>query len=316
MGSLRKIFHRLVRAGILELAILRYLRVSFVTREAKHEEQRVTAASSRTGVQTLNPAGLREELGKPDADTLFILGSGASVNSLTESHFDTIADQISVGVNAWVLHSFVPDFYSYEPVSERHYDQFRTLTFMSRADILDRKPHIVFLKPRNAVEEEQLCMIPRDLAPLTHLYGRFQPFTRRLSNLAGDLDTTLKRLTPASPVVPDSGASVVRLVSLGLLMRFKKIVLVGVDLFGSNYFWEDDPSHLTRNGVTSWEGGQKPGLHETMSPQNRAFVALDMFGALGSVSRQRGIQLLVASTQSLLTTRLDGYSFPDGQRKH
>ena len=231
------------------------------------------------------------------------------MNDLSASDFAKISSQVSVGVNAWVLHNFVPDFYAYEPVADSSLDQFQTLRLMSRSDVIARKPHLVFLKPRDAVEKQQLDMIPRELISRTHLYGRFQPYTRSLANLEGDLTKSREKHRSASSVMLDSGASIVRLTWLGVVMGFREIVLVGVDLYGSDYFWETDVSHLLRNGLTSWNGGQKPGLHETMNQHNRAFRVYDMLVALASVFRKEGVRLSVASERSLLVPSLEQYRF-------
>ena len=51
-------------------------------------------------------------------DTLFILGSGASINELTQEQWGFIKQHDSVGFNNWVVHKFVPDFYMFEAVAD------------------------------------------------------------------------------------------------------------------------------------------------------------------------------------------------------
>jgi len=45
------------------------------------------------------------------SDTLFILGSGPSINLITESEWAHIREHDSVGFNWWMAHDFVPSFY-------------------------------------------------------------------------------------------------------------------------------------------------------------------------------------------------------------
>ena len=58
-----------------------------------------------------------------ESETLAILGSGASINELTDSDFDFIDSIDSLALNWWgAYHNFVPDFYSIElspPVLEK-----------------------------------------------------------------------------------------------------------------------------------------------------------------------------------------------------
>jgi hypothetical protein len=82
----------------------------------------------RLNASILEPLELRSRIGKPHADTLFILGSGASVEDLGPEYFREINSQVSVGINAWPLHHFVPDLYAFEPVPEGDSDHYRTMS--------------------------------------------------------------------------------------------------------------------------------------------------------------------------------------------
>src|SRR5262249_36622754 len=48
------------------------------------------------------------------SETLFILGSGPSINQISEERWRFIASHDSVGVNMWLYHRFVPTFYVVE----------------------------------------------------------------------------------------------------------------------------------------------------------------------------------------------------------
>ena len=47
---------------------------------------------------------------KRKSDTLFVLGSGASIHDLNETEWAAIAAADSVGFNNWSLHPFIPTF--------------------------------------------------------------------------------------------------------------------------------------------------------------------------------------------------------------
>ena len=50
-----------------------------------------------------------------DNSTVFILGSGSSVKGLSKDRFDYIASNgVSIGINFWFLHEFIPDYYTVE----------------------------------------------------------------------------------------------------------------------------------------------------------------------------------------------------------
>jgi len=289
---------------------LTFIRFWATLRDVNRENRFVLRKAMELGVGVLDYRSLRTSVGKPDADTFFILGSGASVEDLAPSDFETIRSQVSVGINAWPLHHFVPDIYTYEPVPVDDGSHYKTMSMLNRPDIIEASPRILFLKPRDDVEALQLRQIPAPLIDGTFLYGRFQPFTRSTKNLAYDLDIVLDRLERNNdPVLPDSGASIIRMACLGILMGFRHIVFVGVDLNNTDYFWERNPAHLLEAGIEKFDHGQKSETHETMSRMTRPFVVTEMVAAINTRCSRKGIGLSVASEHSLLRQILPFYGF-------
>ena len=281
-------------------------------RDATRENKFVREIANKLSASILKPTELRSQIRKPHADTLFILGSGASVEDLDPENFREINSQVSVGINAWPLHHFVPDFYAFEPVPEDDSDHYRTMSLLARPDILAKQPHVLFLKPRTQIEVDQFFQIPVKLRSRTLLYGRFQPSTRALRNLSSDLGRLIGKLEATNfPVVPDSGASIVRMAALGILMGFKRIVFVGVDLNNTHYFWERNPAHLARNGIEGFSSGQTRDTHETMERIKRPFIVTEMIQALATPGKARGTEILVASKNSELATIVGVYRFEE-----
>lgn len=143
------------------------------------------------------------------------------------------------------------------------------------------------------------------------MYGLVAPATRKKRNLNGDLVEFFRRpgRAPASAILLDSGASIVRLASLGLVLGYKKIVFVGVDLNHSRYFWEENPLYLKKLGLASFASSQVRGVHETMIPVGRPFIVADMLFYLAQAARQLfEAQFFVASESSALSKFLPVFS--------
>ena len=262
------------------------------------------------GAQTLDVARLRTDVGKPDASTLYILGSGSSVEKLSTLDFKHIGGQCSIGINAWPLHDFVPDAFAFEPVPRRDSDHFHTMSLLAREDIVRKQPLVLFLKPRDQVEIEQFFQVPLELRGRVRMYGRVQPLTRRLRNLGVDLRLLFAHLRRSvHPIAIDSGASILRLCYIGMLAGFARIVFVGVDLNTTQYFWEKNPTYLEKRGLEKFSSGQVGGVHETLNPDNRPFVVTDMVGALSGIAGDRGIELSVASETSELAGTIKVHRF-------
>ena len=46
------------------------------------------------------------------SDTLFILGSGGSIATCSDKQWETIGKHDSIGFNFWLLHEFVPTYFT------------------------------------------------------------------------------------------------------------------------------------------------------------------------------------------------------------
>lgn len=282
------------------------LRQLIMSRDAKKERAFVGTQAGRAGVKSLSLDDASLFIGpSPGADTLFILGSGASIEELSPKNFAEIALQRSIGINNWAVHSFVPDSFSFESVPHvgDGRDLPRALQLLDRRDILEKQPFILVLRPATPEGLAHLSYTPRDLTSKIRLYGRVTPATRLERNLEGDIESFFRHVAPRqSGVIIDSGASVVRLVALGILLGFRRIVLAGVDLNGSPYFWEKNPAYLEGFSGPLPANNQPHGLHETTTTGKRPFSVVTMLKALSDYFRsEHGGQLLVSSKNSMLS---------------
>ena len=292
-------YHARLR-NVLEAPFFSPARRYLMWREALREDRFVKKVANSCGAKTFDFDRMGGRLTGKGQRVFYVLGSGSSIEELSPENFDTISREVSVGINAWALHDFVPDIYAFEPVPERHSDHYLTMKLLDREDVLRRKPTIMFLKPRNPIEVEQLRMVPAALQNETFLYGRFQPYTRETKNLAGDLNMVRNLSSRKLSVLPDSGASIVRMAWLGLLLGYPRVVFAGVDLNHTQYFWEKNPSYLEKFGRKSFESGQQSSTHETLRSSTRAFGVLDMLSELAGFAKHRGTKIEVVSRKSML----------------
>lgn len=298
IGSLRR-----VARLALDAPFGRALRSQIFRFEALREAKFVETQRAAAGLEVSVERRLIHELRSRVNDTFFILGSGSSVEEDAARRFDTVSQGVSVGINAWALHDFVPTLYCFEPVPSMESGHARTLSFLNRPEVLDALPGILVLRPRTNPEFAQLRQLPDRLLSRTTLYGRVAVPTRALRNLPRDTSAAVKLLTRIMPplVTLDSGASVVRMTSLAVQLGFRKICYVGVDLNHTEYFWERNPSYLARRGIASFESGQTGAIHETLNPVNRPFPVTDVIRAfVNGIEDEGGVQLFSGSSSSEL----------------
>ena len=271
--------------------------------EVAREARFVEAQRKLAGLMASTEGMIIQELRSRAEETFFILGSGSSVEDDAANRFRIISQGVSVGINAWVLHDFVPTMYSFEPVPSRESDHYKTLSVLNRPEVLSAMPAILVLRPRTNPEIEQIHQLDEPLLARTTLYGRVAVPTRALRHLPRDTAVALRHLAGSMPsvVTMDSGASIVRMTSLAFQLGFRKIVYVGVDLNHTEYFWERNPSYLQRRGIASFESGQTGSHHETLNADTRPFPVTDVIrGISDGLGVEAGLQLYSGSPGSEL----------------
>ena len=296
---------------VVEKSWARRVRSAITLKEARAEQRFVNGQAEKSGVKAFQPNSFESMLeSKKQADTLFVMGSGESIRNLSSVNFEEIRSQRSVGINNWGIHRFVPDFYALESVPwvGDGKDFARALGLLSREDIVGARPPLLVLRPPTGRQLPELATLPSPLADRVFYYGRVSPSTRRVSNLGQDAKSILAPLIAAHPgVFLDSGASVVRMVGVALSLGLTRVVLTGVDLTHTDYFWENNPEYdlstlrdmPVNNQKGYWSEKSSSGQHETMNTTIRPFSVSEMLAALSPVLLQHfGLTLFVSSPQS------------------
>lgn len=249
---------------------------------------------------------------------LFILGSGRSVNDLLPEDFEHIKrGGISIGINAWALHNFVPQIYSFETGQAEEGPSPETIYVsqsLSRPEVAEADSQYLFLRPTPPAKPKNLVSLPRGKSHRRAMYGRANVVTKTRENLQADIGRifrcALKKLTPSN-VLLDNGASVVRLIWLGAMQGFSTIVLVGIDLNSGPYFWQEgaDSGELNAIRKVLYRPFGKP--HDSLQTLDRPFP-VDVFieELAGVLWTEKGIRLFAASSESSLSRFLPIYNWP------
>jgi hypothetical protein len=194
------------------------------------------------------------------SDTLFILGSGYSINNI--KNWDKIKKNDSFGFNFWLLHEFIPNFYFFEPPRDQEnlhimkklidlkIDKYRFVNFYVKSrmnsDLIEsvlKKNFICYsiiktikLKAKTIDEFESKCILLKELNMDFKLFF----YSHRV-------------------------ASIELLVMIGWLMGYSKIVLCGVDLNNNDYFY-DHPSYNDFRKILLIPKKESAQTHRTNDP--------------------------------------------------
>jgi len=270
--------------------------------EAGRESIRLGEAANQTGfpVLTRENSSIVSRIGRQKK--VFILGSGASSLELGPKHFLEIAKTPSIGFGAWPLHSFVPDMLAFGPT--RGLQDYRKVftEVMGRIDIVDAMPEVLLLRSSLPEDLSMYASLPRPHRPKARIYGRVSALSRTTRGLGAELQYFFNAGYEGEFAITfDSGATLLRMISLAIKSGATEVVLVGVDLNTPDYFWERDPSFLHANGFDSFETGQRLGSHSTMQDERRP-LPIDL--VIAEVARMfrtvsGGILSVVSETSAL-----------------
>jgi hypothetical protein len=211
------------------------------------------------------------------SDTLFILGSGPSINAIKQSRWASIMVHDSFGFNFWLCHDVVPTVYFFEGVHVNNglygsYDwRLSVLTRLTqlmaeRANDYRAIPKIVDeLHPEESHWHE---LLPDSFASNLYVANTLLMAGREKHDVARSLKRELRRgtfdLRGHLGSVPKFGYSLGTLLSIAVCLRYKRVVLCGIDINRPGYFYNDlekypqmahfhsSPSHTTHYSHDSW----------------------------------------------------------------
>ena len=301
---------------LAEVPVFGPLRGRMARKRALSDAAGTRMMADRLGLGVLDTDFLAQFRAK--SSTLVVLGSGESVEEVTPSQWKLIGDCVSVGINSWLVHEFIPDIYCFEQVqSSLDADARDSMsTLLGREEVVSRAPAVLLLRPHSETPPHRIIGIPSRLRERTRVYGRTRVVTQDRRNLVRDLRQLIRYSVQGQlpeSIVLDEGMSVARVLSLGVRAGFSSIVLVGVDLNSTQYFFDINPSYLTRRGMEDYNPWKKRGsVHGTEETETRTFAASTFIPAFAEAARQEvGTRVYVSSSSSALADRLPVFDFRD-----
>ena len=237
-------------------------------------------------------------------DSLFILGTGQSINDISHSQWDEISRAASIGINHFLMHDFAPNVLTIEGfvsnVDKEIY--FRNLEVRKTKGALESAFLVTGIEEKAGFPLKRLCesvqngkiyLLPTITMSLSDacgysvgvgLYKQLGLFRQRISTnmLWGSF-------------------SLVRAIYLGIIFGFNRIVLCGVDLRGPYFFQELEDEYIRRGYQIHAFGEKVSGVHNTANAKLRQVTVIDILWVLRRlICEKRGVELFVGSRQSAL----------------
>jgi len=249
------------------------------------------------------------------SDRIFILGSGASVNDLTDQDWEYIKSCNSIGFNSWVAHPFVPDIYFIEPpiVSMKIWKDWTNLYELKKEPYAEVPIVVNYKEWQHHLAQFPFSDLPEEMQ--TNLYY-YAPFDLRFNHPKW-ISMVLwywrwfKIRKKSMDDLIHQRATLATLIMFSLFAGFKEIVLVGVDLNNTAYFFEAEGKGYTNKPVNVQTGT----IHRTADITldiNAVSVPIDEYIYLmdSILIKPKGVKLFIASEKSRLFPKLEKFHFP------
>lgn len=280
----------------------------YLKRKELHVMLKACMLSFMYGVKTIDKLDINKY---KTSDTLFILGSGRSVNDLSNSNWDVISSKDSIGLNFWIIHDFVPTFYCYEEPGEL--GDRKNIFY----DILNKKKELFLNRP----------FIIKDLLSSNVSFGRIPEEIKSNVYLSLDFDIPVNgndgvmmeylmmikmsnrlRFTGRLSYIYSITASISYLCFFSLLMGYKKVVFCGVDLVNSLYFYEENEHYYNGKGLCVPKSMQSSGVHSTDFRTQRKIPISHVINTIyNCIIREAGIKFYVAQNYGSLSKYFQAY---------
>jgi len=246
------------------------------------------------------------------SDKLFILGSGSSINQINDKQWARIKKCDSVGLSFWLMHDFVPTYYVFEIPRDANRRSILNKLLVKRAYDYRNTPIIIKGFNRSLYYSDKYFDFPEALKSTFYQSKDFEIKARNIY----DFRKFIKKIKHSKYINPGKldlifrkRASISYLVMFGYLLGYKEIVLLGVDLNNTKYFFEENPEYYKEKGRETPKNLQiKDNVHRTL---DKTFGNLTLDIVIEIINEEilqpKGVKLYIGSKNSALYPSLPLY---------
>jgi hypothetical protein len=240
-----------------------------------HRYQRSTQSAlarglaERTGLPLLETLDLSKV---KSSDTVFVLGSGSSINEIPDQRWGIIGCHDTIALNFWPVHRFIPKIHLFENINAaddidvQHFklslEAFQSLIRRRGNEYRNVTKIVSELQP---LDKKQLVLeIPEVFRPNLYIGHSAGVVARSESEFIAGLRYLERQgiFAPGKYIAWHFkyGGSVIAAMSLAVRMNYRRIVLCGVDLGMAEYFYQDPTLYPESS---SWEFAPRGAIHPT-----------------------------------------------------
>jgi hypothetical protein len=243
------------------------------------------------------------------SETVFVFGTGASINNYSDEYWTVVQRHDSIGMNFFLLHEHVPTIHVMEDVTGVR----RSLLserYVKRGDY-QGTPLIMKTQLTNLSSNRVATRIDelRDLHPdvLAHTYLSVDLLAAGKSR--NDMAAAYRLMTrlglwkpkPRFLLLTKRRGSVAYIVNLAVRAGYRRIVLCGIDLNHTEYFYDSRRKEFEAAGLPVPSNPEDGAVHSTNDPSNHPVTIQHVLMAIKEqILDPVGIELMVGSETSAL----------------
>lgn len=252
------------------------------------------------------------------SDTVFILGSGSTINDISESEWKHIENRDSFGLNFWPIHEHVPTIHVFELPVNAEQPEFQSSYYellQYRCGEYSQVPIVIKDIPRT-IGHLDMGRHPPELVSNTYLAEEiripWQSSDYRVFNRSIDWFDEHEYFESDGRMITGlkKRASVSFLIHMAVKMGYDEIVLCGVDMDDSKYFYNEYREELSNTGIPLPPvlNVDETDSHRTNDPAVYRPIFENILYALNeNLLKPRDISLYTESTESATYPELPLY---------
>lgn len=275
---------------------------SYTVEELVGMKENAAALSLHTG-KIIDDSILRYKKSK----TVFILGSGPSINKITESQWSEISRNDSIGFNFSIIHEFVPTYFFhqgsreiFEKVLSEELHRYLNVPIILRGSALAKgkfdpnKGIINLLKQHDLY---YLCEYP--------ISSRAEIDINLLIRYLDELG--FMSHGHISKFVPKWRSTIGLMLMISYQMGYKNIVLCGVDMLNNDHFWDQGPYSKKASQYGLPRSGTIPITQFTNTGHSRNTVPEYIYTLSEWMEQRSGVKVTILSDKTILFPRIPLY---------
>lgn len=245
---------------------------------------------------------------KKKSEKIFIFGGGSSINDLTRKNFMEINKNCSIGINMWIFHKFVTDYYMIELTNDNNLNERFRLKILSLLNKKSKSPmFLIYKAPHVFAKPSQWIKLKNSKKVFFYEYLRPDIFKNNIEfEFKNTLNFLSKKNKKSNVLTLGITATIIRAISLSLLLGYAKVIILGIDLKNTNYFWKNEDKNF--RGIKT---NQKSyGYHLTAKKRFGGMQVQKSILILEKLARKKFSSCIMISTnKSLLSSKLEKYKW-------